>query len=106
MANKPQDEEWTTVAEARSRIVFDTIGDVWEGYYEGPETVHDDVKNEDYEYLDFRDQAGDGFMASASYQLSRAFTDIPVGTYVRMTVLGFTETRNGRMTNFKVQARR
>jgi hypothetical protein len=99
------EDTWTTISENRSRIVFDTVGDVWEGYYEGPDKIADPNTEEVYDYLNFRDEAGDGYMVSASYQLSRAFADVPEGTYVRLTVTGFTDTRRGRMTNFKVQRR-
>ena len=106
MPSKAENEQWETVAEARNRIVFDADGDVWEGYFEGGQTVHDDAKDEDYEYLNFRDEAGDGYMVSKSYQLGKATDELPVGTYVRITRTGTTVTRNGTMTNFKVQARR
>lgn len=102
----PEAEEWETVSENRSRIVFDTIGDTWQGFFEGRGDITDSNTGEEYPYLNFRDDAGDGFMVSASYQLIRAFETIPAGSYCRLLVTGFTDTKNGKMTNFKVSVRK
>jgi hypothetical protein len=106
MAKAETETQWEVVSENRARIVFDTTGDTWEGFYEGPQTITDPNTQEEYEYLNFRDDTGEGYMVSASYQLSRAFAEMAPGTYVKLIVTGFTDTKRGKMTNFKVLARR
>lgn len=112
MPIKPQSEiineetaEWDLVAEARTKVIFDTDGDVFEGTYEGPEQIPDPNTGEIYEYLNFR-KGDDGYTTSANYQLARAFSNVTPGTYVRITRLGQSSVAKGFMTNFKVQARR
>jgi hypothetical protein len=99
------DDGFTTVSEARIKMTFNEDGDVWEGFYEGPETVIDPNTGEEYPYLTFRDLAGDGYTVSASYQLATAFAAIAPGTYARITRTGTTPVKRGLMTNFKVQTR-
>jgi hypothetical protein len=105
-AQQVTDDGFETVAEARTKMQFDADGDVWEGYWEGFATVTDPNTEEEYEYMNFRDEAGDGYQVSASYQLKRAFADIPTGMYSRIQRLSVTSTKRGNMINFRVQVRR
>jgi hypothetical protein len=107
-ASKPQNttDEWETVAEARTKIIFDTDGDVFEGYYEGPEVIIDPNTGEAYQYLNFRKESGDGFTTSSNYQLCRAFETMPEGTFIRIVRLSESKVAKGTMTNFRVQTRK
>jgi hypothetical protein len=104
---RPADSEpvWTTVAEARTKIVFDTDGDVFAGFFDGPEEITNPNTGEVYDYLNFRNDTG-AYTVSATYQLGRAFASIPVGTLVRITRLSESPVKTGMMTNFKVEVAR
>lgn len=104
---KPQREEWDVISEPRSTIEFDTIGDEWEGFYEGIITIHNDKSDEDYEYLAFRDSAGEAFQVSASYDLKRAFEKITEGTYVKMILVDLKPSKKGNdLKLYKVLVRK
>jgi hypothetical protein len=105
-ASAPIEDEWEIAAEARTKMSFDTDGDVWEGFFEGFETIIDPNTGEEYQYINFRDAAGDGYTTSANYQLSRAFGRISQGTYCRIIRLSETKVAKGNMINFKVLTRR
>lgn len=99
--------QWEVVSEPRSTIIFTDLGDEWEGFYEGPSVIHNDKTDEDYDYLSFRDSAGDPYQTSAGYDLKRAFESIAVGTYVKIIL---TETKPSSKGNdvklFKVLTRK
>jgi hypothetical protein len=100
-------EEWDVVSEPRSTIITDTLGDEWEGYYEGPAIIHNEVENEDYEYLNFRDSSGDPYQISASFDLKRAFENIPVGTYSKFVLVELKPRPKGNpLKLYKVYTRR
>lgn len=99
-------EQWETVAEARSKLIFDTDGDEWEGVFEGPEIIVDPNTGEEYPYLNFRGNDGEAYTTSSSYQLSRAFEKIPVGTYSKIIRKSSIKVAKGDMINFKVQIRK
>lgn len=108
MASKSE-EKWEVIAEPRSTIEFDTIGDEWEGYYEGTGLVPDPNTGEEYTYLHFRDGAGEAFQMSASYDLTRTFIDgkMPEGTYCRLTLVELKPRPKGNALKlFKVQVRK
>lgn len=81
------EEDWEVHSEPRTTIITDTVGDEWEGFYEGIATIHNDTDDEDYEYLNFRDESGDPYQISASYDLKRAYASIPVGTYTKFRLV-------------------
>ena len=100
MASKtPQSGEWTTVSEARGKFTLDTVGDQWEGFYEGVEIIQNPNaradENPDMTYLNFRTADGDPYATSASYDLTRAFESIAVGTYVRITLTNLVPRNKG-----------
>lgn len=108
MTSKPStEEEFETVTESRVKIVFDTIGDVWKGYYEGTEMITDPNTAEEYKYLNFRDDDGEAFTTSASYILNQAFEKIAIGMYVRIELTGLAESKRGNdLKQYKVQVRK
>ena len=95
MTTKQNAEEWTVVAEPRATIIMTDVDDQWEGYYEGPATIHNDVTEEDYEYLNFRDSSGDPYQISASYDLKRAYANIAVGTYTKFQLVELKASKKG-----------
>jgi hypothetical protein len=106
---KPQatESEWDVASEPRSTIITETIGDEWEGFYEGPATIHNDETGEDYEYLNFRDSAGDPYQISASYDLKRAYGNIPQGTYTKFVLVDLKARPKGNpLKLYKVFTRR
>jgi hypothetical protein len=111
MADKPavntpvQDDEWETVAEARSKMIFDTDGDEYVGTWEGFDTITDPNTDEKYLYANFRNADGTPVTTSASYQLERGLQSVPVGKRVKLTRTGQTDMGKGKnpMTNFKIQ---
>lgn len=94
-AKKTDSEEWNVVSEPRTKIVFDTIGDEWEGFYEGPETITDPNTDEPMEYLNFRDSNGEAFTISAGYDLKRAFEKVAVGTYAKIILVNTVPSKKG-----------
>lgn len=109
MTSKPSttEETWDTVSEPRVTIIFDTIGDEWEGFFEGPFTIHNDLTDEDYEYFAFRNSAGEPYQVSASYDLKRALEGVAVGTYTRLTLVDTKPSKKGNdIKLFRVQTRR
>jgi|SRR5215469_1112996 len=103
------DEEWETVAETRTKIIFDTDGDQFTGVWEGLQNIPDPNTGEVYEYLNFR-ETGTGLpvTTSASYALKSGLADVPLGKTVRITRTGTTDMGKGKnpMNNFRVQVKR
>jgi hypothetical protein len=107
-SNTPQDEQWETIAEHRTKMIFDTDGDEFRGTYEGFEHITDPNTGEVYEYANFRNDDGEPLTTSASYQLKRALTNVTPGKYVRLIRTGQTDMGKNKapMTNFKVMVRK
>jgi len=103
------DDEWETVAETRTKIIFDTDGDQFTGIWEGLENITDPNTGEVYEYLNFR-EAGTSLpvTTSAGYALKSGLADVPLRSMVRITRTGQTDMGKGKnpMNNFKVQVKR
>ena len=101
----PEEDEWETVAEARSKMLFDTDGDVYVGIWEGFEDIIDPNTSEVYRYANFRDDDNGPVTTSAGYQLERALKEVPTGKRVKITRTGSTDMGKGKnpMTDFKVQ---
>ncbi|HEY6018466.1 MAG TPA: hypothetical protein VIY48_00765, partial [Candidatus Paceibacterota bacterium] len=111
MSSKPDEpgtpaEVWETVQEARTKMIFDEDGDTFQGTYEGTELITDPNNGEVYEYINVRDDSGEPFTTSASYQLKQAMTKIPVGSYVKLIRTGSVAAKKGTMLNFKVMVRK
>ena len=71
-SNTPEDEQWETIAEHRTKMIFDTDGDEFRGMYEGFEHITDPNTGEVYEYANFRNDDGEPLTTSASYQIKRS----------------------------------
>lgn len=105
-------DEWTTIDEgSRLRIAFDTVGDIFEGTYEGSETV-EFANGENGDYLNFRGAVPDAVKGepcaiSSTYQLARTFTNVAPGTYCRIILRSETPVSKGNpLKNFVVQTRK
>lgn len=101
----PVEDEWETVAEARTKMIFDTDGDEYVGTWEGFEDIIDPNNGDVYKYANFRDADGTPKTTSASYQLERGLKDVPAGRKVKLTRTGQTDMGKGKnpMTDFKIQ---
>jgi hypothetical protein len=102
MASKATtDDGWTQVSEDEvdeTKIVFDTIGDVFVGRYLGSRNL----SNADGAYMQLRFQGEDGthYFTNANYSLQKAFANIRVGTTCRVT---FTDEKDvGQRSMLKV----
>jgi len=101
------EENWEVVSEPRSTIVFEGVGDEWQGFYEGRTVIRNPNTEEDYDYLTFRDESGDPYQVSASYDLNRAFSDIDTGSYVKIILTELKESNRGNdIKLYKVLIRR
>jgi len=104
----PADDEWETVAEARSKMIFDTDGDEFTGTWEGFENITDPNTGEVYLYANFRNDATGPVTTSAGYQLKRGLENVPIGNLVKIIRTGTSDMGKGKnpMTNFTVKTRK
>lgn len=103
-ATPVETDEWETVAEARSKMIFDTDGDTYTGVWEGFEVITDPNTGEEYLYANFRNAESGPTTTSAGYQLKRALEKIDPGRTVRLIRTGSTvvDKNKNPMTDFKV----
>ena len=101
-----EDEEWETVAEARTKMIFDIDGDEYVGTWEGFEDIIDPNTGDVYKYANFRNAEDGPVTTSATYQLERGLKDVEIGRKVKLTRTGQTDVGKGKnpMTDFKIQA--
>lgn len=108
----PVNEEWETASEeAGTRIVFDTIGDQWQGTYTGFEEIvfqNDKGEEKSFTQYSFRDGDNEKFTINGSYSLNKAFGKITPGDYVRITYVGDVPMGPGRnpLKDFRVDRRK
>ena len=109
MAGKPDTEaQWKTISEDEvdeTKIVFDTVGDIFIGRYLGQRTL----SNSDGNYTQLRFQGEDGvhYFTNANYSLMKSFTDMRPGTTVRITFVSEKDVgQRSPMRVFRVDTRR
>lgn len=110
MTGKPDTQEsgWKTVSEDEvdeTKIVFDTVGDVFVGRYLGTRNL----SNSDGGYTQIRFQGEDGahYFTNANYSLQKSFTDMRPGTTCRVTFVSEKDTgQRSPMRVFRVDVRR
>jgi hypothetical protein len=109
MAGKPMtDDGWKTVSEDEvdeTKIVFDTIGDIYVGRYLGSRVL----SNADGNYTQLRFQGEDGgyYFTNANYSLQKTFADMRPGTTVRIAFVSEKDVgQKSPMRVFRVDTRR
>jgi hypothetical protein len=99
---------WKTVSEDEvdeTKVVFDTIGDIFVGRYLGQRTL----SNADGSYIQLRFQGEDGnhYFTNANYSLQKAFDGMRAGTTCRITFVSEKDTgQRTPMRVFRVDVRR
>lgn len=107
------DWEWDTVKEAApSKMIFDTIGDVFIGQYLGIEHVALELnaKGEDpsFDQYIFRGRDGERYSIAQSFDLQKAMNDVEESKWVRLEYVKDVATGTGKndMKSFKVSVRK
>ncbi len=110
------DEEWETVIEESPQaVIFEEVGDVFEGYFCGVEHVEPedqavDKDHKDYVSFDrwlFRDKDNTLVGVSESFKLDQRMLTIPQGTWTRITLTKKIPSKRGNdLLDFKVQTRK
>lgn len=108
----PDDWEWATVAEESAiGVIFEEIGDVFVGQFEGRETITPEKKSEDDEPFDrfvFRARDGKRYALNVSYKLDEAMKAVETGQWVRITYMADIPTgrKLNPMKDFRVDVRK
>ena len=99
-------DQWSTVSEeSPTKIVFDTIGDVFTGTFKGKLHIEPPDGEDPFDVLTFRDDAGE-FCSMGGYKLMQAFEEIPRETYCRITYVKNVDTgQPSPMKDFRVETR-
>ena len=108
----PEDWNWETVAkEAPTKIIFDTIGDVFVGKYVGKEHIErePDAEGKDRSFWlhKFEGRDGDVYSVNDSFDLNEKMAEDMIGKWVRLTYLKDVKTERGlnAMKSFRVDVR-
>lgn len=113
MASGNADSEWTTVAdETPAQVIFDTIGDTFEGtYVEKREIVNPnpDPKTGEHskwnQYV-FRGTDGELYGINESYSIAKGMAEVPFGTYTQLEYKKSVEVgRPSPMRDFIIRTR-
>lgn len=102
-----QETQWETIAEeSGTRIIFDTIGDQFEGTYLATTLIEPDG-SEAFKQQRFRGADGGIYVTNGGYKLREAFDEIPGGAYVRITYVADIDVgRSAPMKDFRVETRK
>lgn len=94
---------WESAYEGTAnRLVFDTPGDQWIGYWEGFEDIENEKTEEVYVYATFRSpDDNERYQISASYALRKGLENVPKGALTRLTFLKEVDTSNGKQAPMK-----
>lgn len=102
----PEDIAWTTEKdETPDRMVFDTPGDVYVGYFTGMVTITPE-EDEPFEQVQWRDYAAPHApkCTNAGYQLVQAYKNVPIGALTRTTLLKTVDVKQASpMKDFRVE---
>lgn len=95
---------WETVArESGIKVVFDTVGDVFTGMYEGEEHIAPENGDEPFDLYNFTGTDGRLYSVNKSYKLGRAMGGVTPGKWVRITYVQDIPTRKAEpMKDFRV----
>lgn len=101
--------EWETVArESGTRIVFDTVGDVFVGTFLGSEHVVPDKGGEEFDMFNFKGPDGELYSINHSYKLVRAMSQVQEGQMCRITLCRLIDVKGqpSPMKDFRVDVRK
>jgi hypothetical protein len=109
----PNADGWTTVSqEAGTRIVFDTIGDVFVGVYEGTRhIVPEDTTKDEFDQQMFRgagpDDEGVLYCTNGGYSIRAGLAKVEPGTLVRLTYVSDLPAKPGKnpMKDFRIDVK-
>lgn len=103
--NQPSAEWETAAEEAPTRVVFDTIGDVFLGFYQGTNEVKMDDGTSFTQYL-FRGSDGVLYAINESYKIKQGMANVPEGHETRVEYVKDVDTgRPSPMRDFRIQHR-
>ena len=101
------DDVWQTVQEeSPSRVIFDTIGDVFVGRYTGE--LHIEPENDEaFDLYTYRGADGEPYAINQSYNLKQAMDKVSPGDIVRITYIKDipTKKKQNPMKDFRVDVR-
>lgn len=105
LTTAPEGVEFETVVdESPSKVIFETIGDVFVGQYEGMQHIAPDNGEDPFDLLTFRGRDGNLYGVNNSYKMSQATNLMPLGAWVRLTYTKDIDTRKGNpMKDIKVE---
>lgn len=111
LTTAPDDWEFETVHESATRVLFDTIGDVFIGQYVGDEHIEPaedaDNKFEPFDLINFRGRDGKLYAVNSSHNLVKAMAKVEEGQWVRITFASETDSKKGNpLKNFTVDVRK
>ena len=102
-------DEWETVAEeSPTLIVYDKVGDSWQGTYLGKRTIEIPDTGETFRQDSFRGDDGELYAVNPGVSLREALDKVAPGTYTRMTYVKDVQLGDSRsaMKSFRVQTRK
>lgn len=105
----PEDWEFETVAEeSPTHVFFENIGDKFIGQFKGIETITPgNGKDEPFDLLIFRGRDGNRYSVTPGYKLERAFKEIDVDAWCRITYVANIPTgRAEPMKDYRVDVRK
>lgn len=111
LTTAPDDWEFETVHETATRVLFDTVGDVFIGQYEGIEHIEPDAdadnKFDPFDLINFRGRDGKLYAVNTSHNLTKAMEKVEKGQWVRITFTSETPSKKGNaLKNFTVDVRK
>lgn len=106
VSSAPDDWTWNVIVEeSPTKVIFDTIGDVFIGQYMGPRTITpENGRDEPFTVLTFRGRDGGLYAVNTSYKLNDALEDVDLGTWVKLEYVADIETNRNLnpMKDFRV----
>lgn len=109
----PDDWEFETVVEeSPTKVIFDTIGDVFIGQYVGPLHIEREPdkegRDQSFTLYTFRARDNGLYALNESYQIEEAMKSVEAGQWVRVTYMKDIDTARGQnpMKDFRVDIRR
>lgn len=110
VSDYPSEWEWETVAdESPSRVIFDTVGDVFVGRYVGDQHIEHEEEGEDasFDLFLFRGRDEALYAVNKSYKLVEAMKNVNPDEWVRIEFVKEIPVKKGNpLKDFRVLVRR